>query len=212
MDGPKLQNLISKGLGVAARRLGLPFVIYRPRGTSNPLASRNQLITVVAAFTAEDEKFRRVAGYGDPFWWGVFDFIYAKPGDYMSGLDVLGNSQIFFVSAERPLLPTQCVKTNRIVSVLRPPSPATGGYGGFVLENAEPVLETWPASLLSQSSRVSGTLPETRFGNWTLLLPTVPVEILAGDVISDDLGRSFLVASAEFSELGWRMALRQVAA
>jgi hypothetical protein len=212
MDGPTLQNLISKGLGVAARRLGSPFVVYRPRGVADPLQSRNKVISLSAAFNAEDESFRRVAGYGDAVWWGVFDSCYTKPGDYLSGLDVLGNPEIFFISAERPLLPVQCVRTNRVVCVLRPPSPPSGGYGGFVLETAAPVIEAWPASLLAQGARVSGALPETRFGNWTLLLPTLPAEILVGDVVRDDLGRSFLVASAEFSELGWRMIVRQVAA
>jgi hypothetical protein len=196
MDGPTLQNLISKGLGVAARRLGSPFVVYRPRGVADPLQSRNKVISLSAAFNAE----------------GVFDSCYTKPGDYLSGLDVLGNPEIFFISAERPLLPVQCVRTNRVVCVLRPPSPPSGGYGGFVLETAAPVIEAWPASLLAQGARVSGALPETRFGNWTLLLPTLPAEILVGDVVRDDLGRSFLVASAEFSELGWRMIVRQVAA
>jgi hypothetical protein len=210
MDGPTLQNLISKGWGVAARRLGSLFTVYRPGAPALPLASRNQVIKLYAAFNAEDESFRKVAGYGDAGWWGVFDSLYTRPGDYLSGTDVLGNAQVFFVSAQRPLLPAQCVKTNRVVNVLRPPAPASGGYGGMVAEDATAVIENWPASLLAQGARVSGTLPESRFGNWTLLLPALPVEIFVGDVVTDDVGRSFLVASAEQSDLGWRMNVKQV--
>jgi hypothetical protein len=84
-------------------------------------------------------------------------------------------------------------------------------YGGMVLEAAVPIVEGWPASVLTQIARVSGALPDSRFGNWTLLLPLLPARILAGDVVTDDIGRSFLVASAEQSDLGWRMTIKQVA-
>jgi len=211
MDGPTLQNLISKGWGVAARRLGTPFVVFRPRGICKPLATGNRVIKLNAAFNAEDESFRRVAGYGDAVWWGVFDSLYTKPGDYLSGFDSCGNEAVYFIAAQRPLLPAQCVKTNRVVNVLRPPAPQAGVYGGMVLEAAVPIVEGWPASVLTQIARVSGALPDSRFGNWTLLLPLLPARILAGDVVTDDIGRSFLVASAEQSDLGWRMTIKQVA-
>jgi hypothetical protein len=211
MDGPALQNLISKGWGVAARRLGTPFVVLRPQGISNPLATLNRIIKLNAVFNAEDESFRRVAGYGDAVWWGVFDSLYTRPGDYMSGFDQCANAVVYFISAQRPLLPAQCVKTNRVVNVLRPPAPASGGYGGMVLETAVPVIDGWPASILTQVARVSGVLPESRFGNWTLLLPQLPAAILVGDIVTDDTGRTFLVASAEQSDLGWRMTIKQVA-
>jgi hypothetical protein len=211
MDGPTLQNLISKGWGVAARRLGTPFMVFRPRGICNPLATLNRVIKLNAVFNAEDESFRRVAGYGDAVWWGVFDSLYTRAGDYLSGLDICGNAVVFFIAAQRPLLPAQCVKTNRVVKVLRPPAPPSGGYGGMVLETAVPIIDGWPASILAQVARVSGTLPESKFGNWTLLLPLLPATILVGDVVTDDNGRSFLVAAAEQSDLGWRITIKQVA-
>jgi hypothetical protein len=211
MDGPRLQNLISKGLGVAARRLGTPFVVYRPRGACAPLAPANRVIKLEAAFNALDERFRRVSGFGEPVWWGVFDSLYTQAGDYLSGGAADRAAAVYFVAAQRPLLPAQCVKTNRVVTISRPPAPSFGGYGGMVAESAATVLDGWPASLLAQSARVSGSLPESRFGSWTLLLPALPCAVLAGDVVADDTGRFFLVASAEQSDLGWRMILRQVA-
>ena len=211
MDGPILQNLISKGLGVAARKVGSLFTVLRPQSNSTPLSSVNQIIKLYAAFNAEDASFRRVAGYGDAVWWGVFDSLYTRPGDYLTGSDVLGDPQVFFIAGQRPLLPAQCVKTNRVVNVLRTPSPRSGGYGGMVQETALIVIQDWPASLLAQSARVSGTLPETRYGTWTLLLPSLPENVLVGDVVSDDIGRTFLVATAEQSDLGWRMIVKQVA-
>jgi hypothetical protein len=212
MEGGRLQNLISKGMGVGARRLGKPFIVYRPRAVCQPLASRNRVIKLYCAFNAQDERFRRVAGYGGAVWWGVFDSLYTRAGDYLLGTDPCGNRAVFFVSAQQPLLPAQCVRTNCVVRVLRPPPPAQGGYGGFVSRAAVQVIEGWPASVLSQGAHVPGTLPETRFGNWVVLLPHLPTQICVGDVVADDTGRTFLIAAAEQSDMGWRIIARQVTA
>ena len=143
---------------------------------------------------------------------GVFDCLYTCAGDYLVGNDPCGDCVTYFVAAHRPLLPAQCVRTNGVLRVLRPPAPMQGGYGGFVEGQAITVIQDWPASILSLNAHVSGSLPETKFGNWVVLLPRLPVEVIVGDVIADDLGRSFLVAAAEESDMGWRIIARQVAA
>lgn len=207
MDGARLQNLISKGMGVAGRRTGTPFTVFRPRAAAQPLATRNRIIQLYASFNAQDERFARASSYGKPVWWGVFDSFYTQAGDYLCG----DGNRTFFIAAQRPLLPCQCVRTNAVISVSRPPAPVSGGmYGGMVAESAMPVVTGWPASLLESGARVSGTLPETRFGNWEALLPVLPVAICAGDIVQADGPRSFLVGAAEQSDLGWRLALRQV--
>ena len=212
MEGGRLQNLINKGMGGGARRAGMPFVLYRPGTSSDPLASSNRITQLYCAFNAQDERFRRVFGYGDALWWGVFDGLYTRAGDYLVGRDASGGRVVYFVAAQRPLLPAQCVRTNRVVRVLRPPLPAQAGYGGFVAGSAAPVIEGWPASVLSQGVRATGSLPESKFGNWGVLLPSLPADIFVGDIIADDEGRTFLVASAEESDMGWRLIARQVAA
>ena len=70
MEGGALQNLINKGMGVGARRLGTPFVVYRPRAVCEPLASRNRVTKLYCAFNAQDGRFLRVSGYGGALWWG----------------------------------------------------------------------------------------------------------------------------------------------
>ncbi len=122
-----------------------------------------------------------------------------------------GPGAVYFVAAQRPLLPAQCVRTNRVVTVARPPAPQNGGYGGMVAETAVTIIDGWPASLLALSAHVSGGLPDSRYGMWALLLPALPADPLVGDVVNDDLGRDFLVAAAEQSDLGWRLTVRQVA-
>jgi hypothetical protein len=205
MDGTALADKIRRGMGCAARRIGSPYVVLRPRTSSNPLSTRNRIIKLYAAFNSQDGRFDRVKAYGDPVWWGVFDASYTQPGDYLVG------AATYFVAAQLPLLPVQCVLTNRTVTVARPMVTQQGGYSGLVTETAQDVLAGWPASILALSARISGNLPETRFGNWTVLLPALPFGVQVADVVTDDIGRVFVVAAAEQSDLGWRLTAREVA-
>jgi hypothetical protein len=207
MDGSSLQDLISRGMGNAARKLGSPFIVYRPRGPANPTASRNRIIKLFASFNAQDESYRRVSAYGEPGWWGVYDASYTRPGDYLVGV-----SQSFFVSAQRPILPVQCVLTNRTIDLVRPVAPQTGGYAGLVDASKVPILTGWPASVLAVGGRSSGSSTDPKFGQWILLLPQLPLAPEAGDVVNDDLGQAFVVGSTEQSDLGWRVSMRQISA
>jgi hypothetical protein len=100
MDGPALADKIYRGMGVAARKIGSPYIVYRPTTPTNPLRSRNRIIKLYAAFNAGDGKFGRGESYGNATWWGVFDASYTQPGDYLVG--PMGS---FFVAAQAPLLP-----------------------------------------------------------------------------------------------------------
>jgi hypothetical protein len=206
MDGVKLQDRISRGMGVAARRLGTPYTVYRPVAANAPLSSRNGIITLYAAFNAGDDGFRRPQGYGQAVWWGIYDAAYTQAGDYLSGA-----AGIFFVASQLPLLPVECIKTNRVLMVARSSPVVAGGYSGLVATGSETVLAGWPASVLSLNTRISGSLPETRFGNWSVLLPALPVAPQIADIVTDDTGRIFVVGAAEQSDLGWRLVVREVA-
>ena len=206
MNGITLQDRISRGMGVAARRVGALYTVFRPSTTDQPINSRSRIITLYAAFNACDGSFKRSAEFGRPTWWGVFDAAYTKPGDYM-----VGATGTFFVASQTPLLPVECIKTNRNVTVSRTAPVVSGGYSGLVAQTAESVLQAWPASIIALNTRVSGNLPETRFGYWSILLPALPVALQIADVVADDTGRVFLVGAAEESDLGWRLTAREVA-
>jgi hypothetical protein len=139
-------------------------------------------------------------------WCGVFDAAYTLPGDYL-----VGPAGTFFVASQMPLLPVQCIKTNRIVTVSRPAPPVLGGYSGMVDGAADLELTAWPGSVLALTTRVSGNLPETRFGNWSIMLPGLPAGPRAADIVTDDMGRHFVIGAAEQSEVGWRLTAREVA-
>jgi len=208
MDGATLQNLIAKGMGVAGRMLGSPFVVYRPHGVSRPISPQNRVIELSAAFSAEGGGLPRAPDYGQALWWGTYDASYTRAGDYL-----VGCQSTYFVAGQRLGLPVQCVLTNRVVTVVRPLAAAQGGYSGFFASPGEIVIADWPASVLEAGNHSPALRPgETRLANWELLLPALPTSLQVADVVTDDLGMNYVVGSAEQSTLGWRAALRQLAA
>lgn len=210
MRGIALQDRIARGLGTAARHIGTPHDVFRPRGAAHPLAPGNRVIRLGAAFNAGDGKFRKPQLAAEPQWWGVFDTAYVRPGDYLCG-----EGGIFFVAALQPLLPVLCTRTNRRVGLARPGGAALVGsnsYGGVQPATATALLTGWPASLLQQGRGQQGPLPgDTRLAFWTVLLPRLPVAPKPGDLLEDDLGQTYVLAAAEESDLGWQLQVKQVA-
>lgn len=211
MDGVTLQDRISRGLGAAARRIGVLTDAYRPLGVSDPLARANRYLRLPAAFSAQDGKFGHPNGYGEALWFGAFDAAYTSPGDYL-----VQPTGTWFIAAQQHLLPVLCVKTDRTVAFARPAAPGRVGvntYGGVALSTSTLLLAGWPASVLTASagSRPSANLPgDSLVGIWTVLLPAPPGVVLRpADLMTDDLGRTGVVAAAEITDLGWRLTVKQ---
>jgi len=221
MDGVRLQDLISRGMGTAARLSGVVCDAFRPPGAADPLLPSNRFLRLAAAFNAEDPKFRRANAYGRPVWYGVFDSAYTRPGDYLAECD---GTRVWFVAMQPALLPVVCVLTNRVISLARPAAPALPGinsYGGVIRANLEPLLSNWPASVLAGGTgeREPAELPaDVRLGGYSVILPAPPPIVLGNDasrvvlrpddLMTDDLGRTYVVSSAELSELGWRLLVK----
>ena len=209
MDGVTLQDRISRGMGVAARRIGSPYDVFRPQGLRAPLSRDNRRLRLHASFNAEDARFSKPASYGHALWWGVFDAAYTAPADYL-----VGAHGTFFIAAQQPLLPVLCVLTNRVISLRRPggPTGGLGGYGGVQLAETAPLVLDWPASVLGVGSGRSGALPgDDGTGTVVVLLPPLPVRVRTGDLVLDDLERTLVVAAAEETALGFRLTARQAA-
>ena len=210
MQQPRLQDYIARGLGTAARHIGACYDAFRSTSAMQPLAPANRYLRLQAAFDAEDPEFKRPAGYGRSAWFGIFDSAYTQPGDYLSG-----PSGVFFIAAQQPLLPSLCILTNRTLMVSRPAAPATPGlnrYGGVLRANATSLLSGWPASVLTAGSGSPGDLPgDGNIPSWTILLPETPVPLRAADLIQDDLGRAYVIGTAELTGLGWRILAKQAA-
>jgi hypothetical protein len=211
MKPAELQDRVHRGLNAAARAIGADTDAYRPTGTADPLAATNRYLRLRAAFTARDGEFTRPNAYGDALWYGMFDAAYTRPGDYLVQGDM-----IWFIAAQYRLLPILCVQTNRFVSFWRAAGPSSTGvndYGGVVAGANTALLTNWPASVLGIVGRghSSADLPsDSSIPYWTVLLPSPPGQALRpSDLMTDDLGRSAVVAAAELSELGWRVTVKQ---
>ena len=93
---------------------------------------------------------------------------------------------------------------------------------GVQPDTATPLWQDWPASVLAAGVGGRGPLPSDApgvhggSGGWAVLLPAVcvagaPVVLRPGDLLHDDLARTGVIASAELTDLGWRLHVRQAA-
>jgi len=196
------------GLGMAARATGEATDAYRPLDTADPLRLTNRYLRLPAAFNRPHIRVVRAGGYGEALWEGVFDATYTRPGDYLLRAD----GAIWFVAAQLPMQAPLCVRTLRRLSFL---SAGEASYGGVTSGTASSVLTGWPAAMATSDAKgqielaTTTTLPQAL---WSVLLPPLDWLALApGDTMTDDLGRSGVVDSAECTELGWRLVVRQSA-
>ena len=125
MGGAVVQDRFSRGMGSAARAIGVPYDLYRADGVSNPLASGRIVLRLCAAFDGGDPGYRRPRGYERALR-GVFDADCTRVGDYLVG--ALG---VLFVAAVPALRSPLCVRTNAVVDVLRAAGPGAVGLNGY---------------------------------------------------------------------------------
>ena len=210
--GLRRQDLISRGLGSAARAIGLTTDALRPNGPADPLDPVNRFLRLPTAFADVDGRFSRPIGYGAALWYGIFDTAYTRPGDYLARPD-----GVWFIAGQPSLLPALCVRTNRTVTFLRAAAPRLSGlntYGGVDRATLTPLLTGWPASVLGAAGGhhpLSELPSDVSVPFWSVLLPAVPGAVLRpADLMQDELGRSAVVSAAELTDLGWRVAVRQV--
>ena len=217
MDALGIQAKINRGAGIAARYLGTPHTVYRPRGTGSPLARANAIGVLLADFKAD---FAFEGGkpnlYGKAVWGGLFNRTTTAPGDYM-----VGDQGTFFIAAQQLHAPTACIQCNRVLTAKRPtrPTPGDSFYGGDIRAAETTLLTSWPASVLqgTKGDRGDVNLPgDARMPWWAILLPALDdgPQLMMGDVLDDDQAapRRYIVSSAERTDLGWRISAMQVGA
>ena len=203
MDAVRLKDIVARGLGTAAQKLGSIFVVFRPAGNADPLSEKNRVIRLFAAFEPESGEPKRQTG---PVWRGIFDSAYTRPGDYL-----VGEQQTFFIACQATALPAECVLINRVVSIVRPMASGQAGYSGLFASSAGSILSGWPVNVTSSAGGSAlGLAGRGRFGRSIMLFPPCSISVCTDDVVSDDAGYSFVVEQAEANPLGWRMTLKQV--
>lgn len=209
MDGATLQAKIYKGYGQAAKRIGYSYQQYRATSAGNPLAT-TALQSLYCSFTT-NFNYNLPNKYGQATWLGLFDGSNVQPGDYLTG-----HGGTFFVAAMQDTLPIYCVQCNRAVNVLRV-SMDSGvgqvGYGGDTPGTEVPLMTGWPASVLQGTKGEQNELKlpgDVRTPWWAILMPAWPgVTLRTSDIITDDLGRRYMISSAELTDMGWRITAMQ---
>jgi len=211
MDQAKLLDRMRWGMNIAARTIGTPTDLYRPRSIINPLDPTNRILRMHAAFMPRRGGMLTSKGYGDALWRGVFDAAYTQSGDYL-----VQPHRTLFIADQQSLGEPLCVQTNRFITISRATLPVGLGaiaYGGLVPGNSMVLLENWPASVLGigDHGRPTAGLPtDVATPCWTVLLPDQNgVQLQNGDFYHDDLGRGAVIVSSEQTEMGWRLAVRQ---
>lgn len=212
MDGATINAKVYAGYAKAAKIIGTNYQHYRPTGANNPIGAGNRLADLPVSLNAEDPRYARPNVYGKPTWYAVADGAQLAVGDYIIGLE-----GTLFVAALQPLLPIFMVDCNRTVSVIRPQQ-QTGvgavGYGGNTAANETVLMSGWPTSALQGAKGEKGgvSLPgDVRNPWWAILLPQFAGIVLrSDDIITDDLGRRYIISSAELTDLGWRLTAMQV--
>jgi hypothetical protein len=216
MNVAQLQQKIATGYAKSAQVLGLPNIVYRATSSLTPIAAGNALATLPASFNAEDMGYQKPQRFGNALWYCLIDGTQTHVGDYL-----VGAAGTFFIAAMQPLLPILAVKCNRAVRIARMPVQNGAGYVGYsgvVLGQEVDVLGTsgplgsfvsgWPAAILigGKSDKDSGLPSDVKQAGYEILLPaSVPLTIVASDILQDDLGRNFAIAAAELTDMGWRI-------
>lgn len=207
MDSQKLQDKVYLALGKSARFTGLTADAYRPTKPEDPLDRQNRFLRLPADFTPANGNSDTTNSYGQPLWHGIFDGSYTRPGDYL-----VCSSRIFFIISQEPLAPILCVRTTRTISIIRPNQQtmvSTNPYGGYRAGASTTLISNYPACVLGENRSSASTvdLPaDMTVAYWYVLLPAPSGVLLApGDIITDDLNRTAVIAGSELTGLGWRI-------
>jgi len=211
MDGVTLQARVYRGYAIAAGKIGVGHIQYRPLSATNPIAVGNQLLTLPVSFNAEDLGYKRPNKYGKATWFAIVDGSKTHVGDYL-----VGPSGTFFIAEQQALLPILAVECNRALNVYRPQQ-QTGvgavGYGGDTAANETALMQQWPASVLqgSKGEKNDTNLPgDVRMAWWTILMPAFAGVVLrSDDILTDELSRRYVISSAELTDAGWRLTAMQ---
>jgi hypothetical protein len=209
MQASHIADRINWGLNRTAKILGRETDAFRANGTSQPLDRTNRYLRLRAAFSRSDGTFGQPVGYGIATWRGYFDASYTRVGDYL-----VQEQDVWFIAAQDSLLPVLCVKTNAVLSVVRQIAPSTGTSTPRSEGTTADIISAWPASVIGIGSqgRPPTQLPgDTTIPNMTVLLPaTHQQQLQPSDTIIDQYGSTSVIVSAELSDLGWRLNVRDI--
>jgi hypothetical protein len=210
MDGERLQSLIYRRQARGAAKAGRHFDVLRAIDAFNPL-NHVPLVQRLPVLLGANAAFTTFNKYGNPLWYAYFDATRTQPMDILS--DAGGEGGTYYIAAQQHLAPIMVVEAPRTVDVLVPYQQSSAGYiptyGGDTAAQETIIMGQWPASILqgTKGEKSDTSLPDgIRNPWWSILLPVFDgIVIDSSFIIRDDLGRRFVVSSAELTDLGWRI-------
>lgn len=211
MDAAKAQSKIWKGYGKAALRLGSSYSHYRASSWINPIQAGNLRGTILASFTpSSQDQF----GYGKS----------VKPDDYIrnglfdaSGVlarDILvGATATYFVAALGDLLPTTCIRCDRILSQRRQsaqtPQIGEAPYSGVTVAGESVIASGVPGAIVKKSAatRATNITPSAAPGptGVEIHVPLPKGSVRTGDIFVDDEGFRYQVSTPQWTLNGYRL-------
>jgi hypothetical protein len=213
MNAAQLQDCLHRAAGRSAAIAGETCDLFRPTDPMHPLSPTNRILRLHAVFLPIGGGLRRPVQQNQLVWEGLFDAAYTRPGDILRRAR---DGAVFYIAAQQPLLPVLCVHALRIITITRPSTANVAGlnlYGGAIAATQTTIAEGWPSaitSLATQGTGQAGLAAELATGTWQIQLPTsLKLQLRTTDRISDDQGRIGIIASAETSDLGTTLIVRQ---
>jgi hypothetical protein len=208
-----IQTAIYLGYAQLANVIGQPFQQFRPLSVNAPTGPACFVQTLNAVFDARsDFKFAGTPIIGKSAWYVAVDGTQTAAGDFLIGPMNGGDINTWFISDQVPMQPIGAVKCNGVISIYRPAgNPGFGAqpYGGDAVSTLIPIMLNWPCSILQGTKGEKGDsqLPgDVRMPWFALQFPGYKnIQVAAGDVLVDDLGRRFKTSSAEVTHRGWRL-------
>ncbi len=216
VNAASVQNKINFGFIKTAKVIGDTYNWYRPAQAITPIGASSLLGTALAQF-AQDPFFVFYKPADFPVahrWYGTFSI-----QDTLQAFDYfVGHGGTFYNLDIERFVAVECIWCNRTVTVARPAENLILGtdpnYGGESVEFPEIILQGWPVSLrlLGSGMKMRGTdlnLPsDAPLGGYQMFIPPLAGAMLQyNDIVTDDLGRRYVISSLETSPLGWRVSM-----
>lgn len=196
----KIQSKIYKGFNKAAQRLGSQYVQYRPSSSGAVIAQNNIVQEIFFAFDKSPNfDFKQPLDYNQATYYALVDLTEVQIGDYFWDY----NNRTFFVANIEPLKPAEVVLCNVTIDLLRPASSTTNGYGGDT--TPQTLLTGWPASILpgTKGEMNEAKTPGTNRSFWVQMRIPYYVSIDPYDIVTDNLGRRFVVSDNSLAKEGY---------
>lgn len=213
MDAATLQARLATGGARTAARIGAATDCFRPQALLDPFQFINLYQRIPVSFLPEHGHPDRAVPDTQPFWRGAFDTTATRPGDLLRRV---GDHATWFIAAQQLGLPVLCIRCTRVIDITRPATASTAGlnaYGGTVVADDTMLAQAWPARFLTSGSSTTadyGIAGELPTGSFLVLLPvSLQVGLQNGDILTDDLGRNTIIATAELTDQSWHLLVQQ---